>query len=29
MQTMDIDTEQEELYEIWLPFTYGIDSEPI
>ena len=24
-----IDTEKEEFYDIWLPFRYGFDSEPI
>ena len=25
---IDIDTECEAFYTIWLPFTYGLDSEP-
>jgi len=28
-RSMDIDTEQFEYYAIWLPFVYGIGSEPI
>lgn len=26
---MDIDVECEEACELWLPFTYGLDSDPI
>jgi hypothetical protein len=29
VRSMDIDTEEKEFYLIWLPFTYGLDSEPI
>ncbi len=29
VRSLDIDTEYKEFYLLWLPFTYGLDSDPI